>query len=55
MPALPVPPPLPSVSVFDLSRDGRLPASGPSNPDPGAIEGEEGPDGMPRSGLPDGT
>jgi hypothetical protein len=35
----------------DLKRAGPLPASGPSNPDPGPIEGDRGEEGSPRSGL----
>jgi hypothetical protein len=43
------------MSVPDLRRVGPEPDSGPSNPDPGPIEGERGDVGEPRSGLRDGT
>lgn len=40
-----------SVSLFDLSREGLRPTSGPKELEPGPMEGENGAVGIPRSGL----
>jgi hypothetical protein len=53
--SFPVPARPRSCSAVDRSRDGLGPGSGPSNPDPGPMDGESGNVAEPRSGLLGGT